>query len=324
MIIVLTTRPHRVTHTALAQATGFDLRMRDYGHCFNARRLPAATYVFADLDRLDYWALEQAAHLYRQLAAAGLRLLNDPARSSQRYGLLRRLHEAGINDFDAWSLSEQRLPTRYPVFLRTAAAHRGILSGLLHTPADLEACVEQALAAGLPERELLVVEYCAEPVRPGLFRKLATFRVGDALVPAPSVHDDQWVAKNGQRGIAGPELYAEEARLVREQPHDDTLRRTFELARIDYGRADYGLVAGRPQVYEINTNPQIGTARQHPDPARSDTIRYCEQRLHAAFAAIDMVGSAARISVEPHPRHAKRLRKQRWRRRLGRVVDSRP
>lgn len=324
MIIVLTTRPHGGTHATLTRARGFDLRLRDYASCFNARRLPGATYIFADLDRLHYWELEQAAHLYRQLAAAGLRVLNDPARACQRYGLLRRLREAGINDFDAWTLSEQRPPARYPVFLRTISAHRGVLSDLLHTAAELESAVQQALVAGLPERELLVVEYCAEALRPGLFRKQAMFRVGDALVPAPSVHDDQWVAKNGQRGIAGAELYAEEARLVRAQPHAHVLRRGFELGCIEYGRADYGLVAGRPQVYEINTNPLISPARPQPDPARDDTVRYCEQRLHAAFAAIDGAVTPARVGIEPHPRHARRLRKQRWRRRLGRVVDSRP
>ena len=34
----------------------------------------------------------------------------------------------------------------------------------------------------------------------------------------------------------------------------------FAIARIDYGRIDYGIVGGRPQVYEINTNPTVFSA----------------------------------------------------------------
>ena len=36
------------------------------------------------------------------------------------------------------------------------------------------------------------------------------------------------------------------------------LRRVFAVAGVDYGRVDYGVLDGVPQVWEINLNPTIG------------------------------------------------------------------
>ena len=68
----------------------------------------------------------------------------------------------------------------------------------------------------------------------------------------------------------------------------DVLRRAFELARVDYGRADFAIVGGRPQIYEINTNPRHGSRRSlvrgtHPD--RLETQLGAEDRLRAALLA---------------------------------------
>ena len=40
-------------------------------------------------------------------------------------------------------------------------------------------------------------------------------------------------------------------------PHEAELRAIFKLARIDYGRIDYGIKDGQIQVWEINTNPML-------------------------------------------------------------------
>lgn len=59
--------------------------------------------------------------------------LNNENHSSrtQRFKPLQQLKSCGINDFDVWSLDDVRMPDRSPVFLRTASAHRGVLTGLL-------------------------------------------------------------------------------------------------------------------------------------------------------------------------------------------------
>jgi hypothetical protein len=303
MIIVLTTRHHQYTHRCLVAQKSLNLRLLAYDKAFVSQLLPAATYIFSDLDRLGYWELELAAHLHRELAAAGLRVLNDPARASQRFKLLRQLRAAGLNDFDAWSLNDTRMPApdQYPVFLRTASAHRGVLSDLLANEEQLQNAVAAELRRGIPARELLIVQYCAQSTVPGLFRKLSVYRVGERMVSSTCVHDSQWVAKIGVSGIAGQELYEDELRIVRDNPYAQHMRKVFDIANIDYGRADFGLVDGRPQVYEINTNPSIDAPKPHPFATREQSQSTAFASLLEAYASIDHAGGGERVRVQTHP-----------------------
>lgn len=308
MIIVLTTRSHSYTHRVLTEERRLDVKLMPYDAAFRRRRLPTATYIFSDLDRLGYFELELAAGLYRQLRRAGLKALNDPARASQRFKLLRQLKSRGINDFDVWSLDDVRMPDRFPVFLRTASAHRGVLTGLLENRQALDQAIAAAVDQGVPERELLVVEYCAEPVAPGLFRKLSVYRIGDRMLSSTCVHDTSWVAKTGVKGIASQELYEDELRIVRENPYENALRQVFAMANIEYGRADFGLVRGRPQIYEINTNPSLEAPRPHPVKARVESARLVYDSLVAAFAEIDAASSRLSVEISIHPRMKFNLR----------------
>lgn len=287
MIVVLTTRAHRYTHRVLKDAGRFDLRIWSYHRAWRRFGLPRATYLFTDFDRLGFWELELAARLHRRLREAGVRVLNDPARARQRFALLRALHEAGVNGFDVWRVEDAPRPARWPVFLRTESAHQGPLSGLLRDERDVEAAVDGAVSRGTPRRGLLLVEYRATPVRGRVFRKLGMFRVGDAVLPDLIAHDDRWDTKWGALGHAGPEEYAEERAIVETNPYEAPLRRAFEVGEIQYGRADFGLVVGRPEVYEINTNPSIKRHGSHPFPPREETQRRVWERLVRAFEAID-------------------------------------
>ena len=38
------------------------------------------------------------------------------------------------------------------------------------------------------------------------------------------------------------------------------LREIFDLAQIEYGRIDYGMLDGKVQCWEINTNPGLALA----------------------------------------------------------------
>lgn len=301
MIIVLTTRSHGYTHCALTRERRLDLRLQSYDAVFRRRRLPAATYIFTDLDRLGYFELELAARLYRGLREAGLKTLNDPARVSQRFKLLRQLKSCGINDFNVWSLNDVDMPDRYPVFLRTASAHRGVLSGVLENRDELDRAIAEAVNKGIPERELLAVGYCAEPVAPGLFRKLSVYRIGDRMISTTCVHDRHWVAKLGVKGIASAALYEDEQRIVRDNPHGEQMREVFSVANIDYGRADFALVRGRPQIYEINTNPMIKAPQPHPVKARVESYKIVHDRLVAAFAELDGASSTGHVDILIHP-----------------------
>jgi hypothetical protein len=158
--------------------------------------------------------------------------------------------------------------------------------------------VDAALAKGVPARELVLVEYCAEPVRPGLFRKLSVYRVGDMLVPSTFVHESNWSAKRGEVGIADEALYADEHAAVHENRFAEPLRPAFTLAHVDYGRADFGLVGGRPQVYEINTNPMVSPVAAHPSPLRVEAAQHCERCFEQALQAIDTSAAGPPVAVD--------------------------
>ena len=296
LIFIVTTLQHSYTHKCLLEEPELDVRLASYGKLErNKERLPAGTYIFTDLDRLPLPSLQAAAERYRELRDKGFRVLNDPAQAMKRFGLLRALNRAGINDFDAYSVESLDRPKRWPVFLRLEGDHQRPLSGLLNTPEELDEALQSAVDAGVPRSALIIIEYAAEPVATGLFRKLSVFRVGDQMLGYTCVHDDQWIVKYGKKGIATPEMYEEEYRFVADNPFGPELRKVFDLAGIEYGRADFGLVGGKPQIYEINTNPNMKLI----DPAavnrrRNDSTELFRLNYIAAIRAIDTAGAPRR------------------------------
>ena len=193
MIIFITSEKHRYTHESL-RAEGVDLCVFSHGELQErSNALPRGTYVFTDIDRLSPSASRDASVAYRALKRAGQRVLNDPARMLSRFGLLRALNRAGINDFDAYRVEALEQPKRWPVFLRVDGGHGAPASDLLENQEQLDAAIEQNIANGVLQSALLAIEYAAEPVQPGLFRKLSVFRVGDRFLGYTCVHDDQWI-----------------------------------------------------------------------------------------------------------------------------------
>jgi len=318
MICFVCTAAHNYTFKHLHDVAGVpDFEVWTYDWLFRARRLPRATWIFTDFDRLNFWELELAARFHRNLISAQQIVLNDPATVAQRFSLLRRLYRAGFNRFNVWSVEAEEWPERYPVFVRTQSAHRGALTDLIPDRPALERAIEAALAKGRPRRELMIVEYCAEPVREGLFRKLAAYRVGDRMVATLCVHQSKWVAKDGEKGIAGRELYDDEYRIIAENRHGEEIRRAFEIGGIEFGRADFGLVGGRPQVYEINTNPTIAMIREHPFPIRISAGRLLEEKFAAALTAIDSPAGGPPIKMKgtvlrEQRQHDRWMTKGRW------------
>jgi hypothetical protein len=318
MIRFVTTRDHASTLAAIREDPGAPpIEILSYDRLLAAKRLPRASYVFTDLDRLSAWDLELAAIVHRRLAEAGVRVWNDPARVKTRFALLRALHQAGVNGFNGYRVDEGLAPARYPVLLRREAGHGTPLGGLLADAEALARAVDDALARGIPARSLLVIEYAAEPVRPGLFRKLSVARLGGRFETQLCVHDEHWLVKYGKRGCAPPELYEEELNMLRENRFAADLRRAFEIAGIEYGRADFGLVGGRVQVYEINTNPSIKRGGPHPSPQRVQSQRLAWTRFVEALRELDdgaRGGPSVRIADPRLARH------QGWR---GRFVRTR-
>jgi hypothetical protein len=252
-----------------------------------ARRGPVGHYVFTDLDRLSRYERDGIAAFAAALArrTPDARILNAPARAiADRTTLLLALQRHGINDFGVARLQDGERPARYPVFIRAADAHDGPESDLLDHAAAFDAAVAELQARGIPLAGRIAVDFAAERSADGLYRKYGVFNVGGRLIPQHVMQSESWSVKS-RRSRLTESAAAEELAFVLENPHADTLARVFALAGIDFGRVDYGLVNGRPQIYEINTQPHF--PRFEKSDLRSPRRRIIRERLVDAFRALD-------------------------------------
>lgn len=299
----------KTTRTARSECPGY--RHLSYDQAFDRMRFPLDGYIFTDLDRLSVFELELAAILYRKLRDGGARVLNDPAGVLLRFDLLKALHREGINDFNVYRPQYGEWPQRYPVFLRREAFHMGTLTEPLADESELKNALEETLRAGIPLRNTMAVEYASEPSEGGIYRKPSVYRIGDQYFRDTTVNQEHWSVKSGRLGIASDAFYAEERSGMDQVPHLDLIRRVFETARIEYGRVDIGYYKGRPQFYEINTNPNVSFARDHPNPDRVASRQKFADNYKRAITALALKNQGGKILIESRLLH-KRRRNFRW------------
>ena len=268
-----------------------------YDETLQKRALAKTTYIFTDLDRLSVRELIAAARLYRRLQESGCRVLNDPATVRKRFALLRGLYLAGLNPINIYLADEGWSKVKFPVFIRVADAHDGPLTDLIHDQAELETALEAAVVAGIPRSTIVIVEYAAEPIRPGIYRKSSIHRVGERLITTINWHARDWRVK-GDEYVADETLYDEELSTVREDRYASQTLEAFKFANIEYGRIDFGFVEGRLCIYEINTNPHHFSPGRHSVPQRTESSRLRWSRLLEALHAIDTKENSAEIEVE--------------------------
>lgn len=260
MIAYLATAAHTYTMTSYLRTWGLAqsrrIRVLAYEKLPPVQAIGARTWIFSDLDRLSPDQREAATALWDRLSESDppVRLLNNPRRVVLRYELLRRLYELGVNAFQAYRLAELPHSIRFPVFLREEGEHSGPLSALLGDRDALDTAVTTAIAAGRRSDNMLVIEFCDTSDESGLFRKYGAFSVGEGIVPRHLIVSRDWIVNVDRDEVSSQKLIEERAYLAG-NPHESKLREFFGLANIDYGRIDYSLLEGKPQVWEINTNP---------------------------------------------------------------------
>lgn len=229
-----------------------------YEKLFTLHELPVGSYVFADLERLTVGETERAALCWNALVAAGpsVRLFNHPSASMRRYELLRYLHQEGINHYDVQRLTEPFRLQRFPVFIRAEDSHfEEDMGPLLHCKAELEQANADLLVAGKSRENKLIVEYIDVRDESGSFHFFTACLAAGEIIFMGHSQSRHWVVK-----ALGNALDRQAALQAYVLAHGPMLKRIFQLAHIDYGRIDYALVNGKIQVFEINTNPTIGTA----------------------------------------------------------------
>jgi hypothetical protein len=251
--------------------------------------VPRGTYVFSDLERLSPAQTALAGEVWNQLAAAGegIRLLNDPSRVASRVTLLQRLHEAGRNQFGVYRATQRGADPRFPVFVRHAREHEGSFTGLLRDQAEVDHAILRLLWSGVEADDILIVEFC-DTSSDGIFRKYSAFRVGDRIVPRHVIFSTKWVLKVPD--LLDASKIEEERAYLESNPHEQELRDLFDFARIDYGRMDYGVLGGRIQVWEINSNPIVMLPRDRYARQHLPTQELFAARIRQAFEKIDSPG----------------------------------
>lgn len=304
MIVFVTTPHHGYTvEDLVAGRYGVALppvRRLDWDHLWRSDQVPRGTYILADLERLSPHERMLAAECYVSLRAAGLRVLNDPARVPTRHALLLRLHRAGINSFRSWRIEEAPRPARFPVFLRHEGDHGLPIGALIPDQAALEAAIADLPRHGVPQEGVLAIEYCAEPMAPGIWRKWGTFRIGDALSTDHHVTEDRWCVKLGAPSVVTAASGEEEHAVVLANGHAAELAPAFAVAEVEWGRADHAWAEGRQVVYEINTNPHLMGPAPQLFPIRDRTLAVARGRIAAALHAIDSPGPGV-VHVAPGP-----------------------
>jgi hypothetical protein len=276
-----------------------DIRILPLDEIVARQQVPLGSYVFLAIDQFSITEKVIAAQCWDKLRTAGadITLINNPSEVLLRHDLLKTCFERKRNSFRVWRALEGLGCRRFPVFLRRELDHDGSLTGLLHTRKELVHAVAKSLATGIRLRDLIVIEYCDTMDRSGIFRKYSAFIVGDTIVPHTLMHNRDWITKSKGRLIdAG--TAREEFEYVQSNPHAKWLEQTFELAKTRYGRIDYGLRDGEPQVWEINTNPVIIRA-PGADPLTEEQWRVRDPIRHLFFERFRTALEALDSTVDP-------------------------
>lgn len=328
-----------LSHRGRAIADRFETRL--YEDLSGDRvSLAAGPQIFAGLDQLTPTQRELVSRLWDAHAAAAPRLprLNDPRRALLRFELLQRLWEEGLNRFRVYRVDQADEVTRFPVFVRHAHRHNGPSTRLVHSHDDLRWAIAALRIRGRRMRDHMIVEYCDVSGPDGLFRKYAAFKVGAHIIPSHAFAAPVWTVKS--RRTRPTEASVQEGlQYQRDNPHAAWLARVFDLAGIEYGRVDYGVAGGVPQVWEINLNATLGRAEgQSRHTSLSPSLKALRDsgrdifhaQLRAAFLELDLHQAAG--PVEAHidddlrarlRRDAEgRARRQRVTDWLGRLYDN--
>lgn len=271
-----------------------------YESMLGPRDWPGGTYIFSDLERLLPTELAAAGRLAERFADAPdhYTVLNDPRQFRPRYPLLRKLAEAGINDFNVHRLDAPLESVRFPVFLKRDYDHSGRRSDIQPDAAALRRALRRrGLGDRLRKRGLMLTEYLDVADTDGTFRKYSVMRVGDDYIPRHILMSGAWMTKTPD--VITAALCEEEAAFVDARAVPEAVRSAFELAGLDYGRIDYGLKDGRVQVWEINANPVIVPRREQIASVRLAAQAKSAERINTALHGVDRPAGDSTVSTTP-------------------------
>ncbi len=292
MIYLFTTFAHKYTTCGIHQAKGARVpaRTRSYSWLFRRyRHLRASAVVFTDFDRLDYERQMAVTKLAKFFQEQGVRVLNRPGRVMERFELLHSLHRSGMNPYKVWraEMSPSLEASDFPVFLKSEGSHDHPLGGILNSQAELDDALIALRRAGIPLHFILVTQFVDAPVREGVWMRYTSYRIANQVFAGLPVFENAPFVKYGTLGLPSEKEFAYMQQVVRENHHAEQLKRLFEHAGIEYGRADYMVKDGQVILFEINTNPTIPRKHGSSRPEIRALSAESQMQVARAVAALD-------------------------------------
>ena len=284
---------------------------KSYNWLYRTFKLPAATYVFTGVDRLDFNERRLAGKVFRHIKSAGkgFDALNDPAHCQGRYRLLRGLYEQGLNAFNAYLAIEDPKPERFPVFIRRNSISTEPLSGLLHSQSALDKAIAKLAQEAEPLDDLVIIEFCADQFAPGVHQKISMYKIGDKVFQNYINVGKSWMVKYGDTSLLSDEQHRLDLQKIEENRFAQHFIKVFKQANIDYGRADFGLYKGLPQIYEINFNPlYLYVDSEAKNPQRRLNENFINESRTRAIAKLSSSGGGSIDNISDPDITAFRLR----------------
>lgn len=253
-----------------------------YESLVKKKSFPPGLYIFSDIELLKGPDRERAIAIHQTLSGDQVkyRTLNDPGVTLSRYPLLRTLYDKGLNSFNVYKTNEDFSKARFPVFLRRTNDHRGPQTGLLRSPQDLRAALDQLKTGQENLDDWLVTEFSDVSDADGIFRKYSSFIIDQHIIPRHLFFGTEWVQKHS-KNIGKKEYHEEELKFINNNEFQDQLKQIFKTAHIQFGRIDFGVINGRVQTWEINTNPMIITHSHVKEESRMDIHQLFFKRFSA-------------------------------------------
>ena len=136
-------------------------------------------------------------------------------------------------------------------------------------------------------RDLLVIEFAAEPLPGGIWRKTGTYRIGKSYAVGHQFPSDKWVVKGYGQHVTSEALQLEEQAAVIANDVRESVRRAFDIAGVEWGRADHATYRGREIIFEINTAPVPWMTDRYGNTIRVETKQVKRTRMFMLMREID-------------------------------------
>jgi hypothetical protein len=159
--------------------------------------------------------------------------------------------------------------------------HVGPGTSLLVNYEQVQRAIANAMTKQITPDEMLVVEFCDTIGSDGLYRKYSCFCVDGNVLPRHMIASQRWALR--MPDLVTAELQQEERAFLEGNPHEEQVRRVFEIAKIGYGRIDYAVVGDRIAVWEINCNPYVMMPVEKYKPLQLPNQHWFAPRMKELF-----------------------------------------